>query len=281
MIRIFSKLKVHFVSALPNISNVTPKISPMSSLLHSAIWQKRSQRKVLHQKMYSQSPISRFRHIWWIWMMAQNTSLPIASIMLYPSSIGNLQLSMYSFTLRELILLYNIGNQTDTEALVFTQQNSSNNSMNLSLAKSVKKGGSGVGGWSYVSPSSQSNNITWVVNGQLDDDKTTLQEFGHYFGLSHTFNNSTNATISNRELVARNFNEPLPRLSANCDNKGDFICNTPSDPRGNSNATVTNCTYFRTITDTNNDLFAPLVNNNLDYNFCPPYFFTNGQLDRI
>ncbi|PQA90166.1 Por secretion system C-terminal sorting domain-containing protein [Chryseobacterium piscicola] len=177
--------------------------------------------------------------------------------------------------------LYHSGNQTDAETLSFSQQNSSNNSMNLFLANSVKRGGSGVGGWSYVAPSSQSFNITWVVNGQLDDDKTTPHEFGHYFGLSHTFNNSTNATVSNRELVTRNFNEPAPRLSANCDTKGDFICDTPSDPRGNGNAAVTNCLYSGTVTDANADLFTPLVNNMMDYNFCAPYLFTNGQNDRM
>ncbi|KQS94180.1 GEVED domain-containing protein [Chryseobacterium sp. Leaf394] len=177
--------------------------------------------------------------------------------------------------------LYHSGNQTDAETLTFSQQNSSNNSMNLFLANSVKRGGSGVGGWSYVAPSNQSNNITWVVNGQLDDDKTTPHEFGHYFGLSHTFNNSTNSTVSNRELVTRNFSEPLPRLSANCDTKGDFICDTPSDPRGAANATTSNCAYTGTATDANSDLFAPLMNNMMDYNFCAPYFFTTGQYNRM
>ena len=177
--------------------------------------------------------------------------------------------------------LYHSGNQTDAETLTFSQQNSSSNSMNLFLANSVKRSGSGVGGWSYVAPSNQSNNITWVVNGQLDDDKTTPHEFGHYFGLSHTFNNSTNATVSNRELVTRNFSEPLPRLSANCTTKGDFICDTPSDPRGLVDATTANCAYTGTATDANSDLFAPLMNNMMDYNFCPPYFFTTGQHDRM
>ncbi|KQT16512.1 hypothetical protein ASG31_13455 [Chryseobacterium sp. Leaf404] len=177
--------------------------------------------------------------------------------------------------------LYHSGDQPDSETLMFSQQNSSNNSMNLFLANSVKRGGSGVGGWSYVAPSSQSFNITWVVNGQLDDDKTTPHEFGHYFGLSHTFNNSTNATVSNRELVTRNFSEPLPRLSANCDTKGDFICDTPSDPRGLTNATTSNCAYNGTAVDANSDMFAPFMNNLMDYNFCPPYSFTAGQYSRM
>lgn len=177
--------------------------------------------------------------------------------------------------------LYHSGNQPDSETLSFSQQNSSNNSMNLFLANSVKRSGSGVGGWSYVAPPHQMYNITWVVNGQLDDDKTTPHEFGHYFGLSHTFNNSTNATVSNRELVTRNFNETLPRLSANCETRGDFICDTPSDPRGAANATTSNCAYTGTAVDANSDLFAPLMNNMMDYNFCPPYFFTPGQYGRM
>lgn len=56
-------------------------------------------------------------------------------------------------------LFYN-GNQTDAETSTFCQQNSSNNSMNLFLAQTVKSGGFSVGGWSYVAPSSQIDNIT-------------------------------------------------------------------------------------------------------------------------
>lgn len=175
----------------------------------------------------------------------------------------------------------NTGTLTDAEVLSFSRANSSNNSMNLFAAQTIKSGGVIVGGWSYVAPSQQMYNLTWVNNGQFNDDESTPHEIGHYFGLSHTFNNSNNSNIATRELVTRNVNEISPRISANCKSAGDYICDTPADPRGNGNSTVTNCVYTGTVTDVNGDAFNPLVDNYMDYNFCRPYTFTPEQYDRM
>jgi len=180
--------------------------------------------------------------------------------------------------------LFNNANQTSIEDAAFHTTNGVNNAMNLyvsSVVKSPPPSGPVSGGWSYITPNSQFYNRTWISSSQFNDNKTTIHEVGHYFGLLHTFNNSTNTLISARELVTRNFNESSPRFSANCRETGDYVCDTPSDPRGNGNATVTNCSYSGTVRDANSDLFKPDVSNYMDYNFCAPNYFTGNQYSRM
>jgi hypothetical protein len=177
-------------------------------------------------------------------------------------------------------LFYNY-NQTDADLTNFHAANAVNNAMNLYVSKDVKVGGNIVGGYSYVAPTAQQYNMTWLNIGQLNDDKSTPHEFGHYFWLGHTFDNSTSPIVANRELVTRNPNEVLPRIAANCANAGDYVCDTEADPRGNGDATVNNCVYSGTVTDANGDLFHPLVSNYMDYNFCRQYTFTPGQYERM
>lgn len=60
---------------------------------------------------------------------------------------------------------------------------------------------------------------------------TLAHELGHFFALPHTFDRTANNPQhpTNAELVTRNFNEPSPRISANCNTAGDRFCDTPSD----------------------------------------------------
>lgn len=141
--------------------------------------------------------------------------------------------------------------------------------------------GANVGGFTFISPQIQEHNLIALSNGMLSDRKTLLHEIGHYFSLYHTFNNADAIQANDRELVTRNFTELPPRLSANCATSGDFLCDTPADPRGLPNANVSNCTYSGTAVDANGDAFLPLVNNYMDYNFCGPYAFTPEQIQRM
>lgn len=174
--------------------------------------------------------------------------------------------------------------QTSTEEIDFYNSNMVNNAINLFVSKTVKNfapNGPVVGGWAYITPTTKSDNKIWINNATLNDNKSATHEFGHYFGLLHTFNNSTNNVIY-RELVTRNFNEVAPRLPANCSTTGDYLCDTASDPRGNGDAAVTNCVYTGTVKDANSDVFNPTISNYMDYNYaCIPNNFTSGQFGRM
>lgn len=168
-------------------------------------------------------------------------------------------------------------NNTDDELRNLNLSIGANNAINLYVSNVVKANSKVVGGYTYQTPSSQTYNYIIIKKAQLDDDKTTSHEFGHYFGLPHTFNNAASGTIADRELVTRKVNESLPRLSANCSTTGDYLCDTPADPFGNGDDSYDNCVYKGTVKDANNDLFTPNGHNFMDYKFCPPYSFTLGQ----
>ena len=173
------------------------------------------------------------------------------------------------------------GNQTEQQGLTFHNNNGHGNAVNLYIARTVRANNIVVGGWAFLEPQIQQFNRMWVYTQGLNDNKTLIHEMGHYFGLEHTFNNSEHENSFERELVTRNNSGPSPRLSANCDVTGDFICDTPSDPFGRPNTNVIDCNYVGTAADLNNDQFDPIVDNIMGYNFCDTNTLTQGQYDRM
>jgi Pregnancy-associated plasma protein-A len=97
--------------------------------------------------------------------------------------------------------------------------------------------------------------ITNVVSSGLGfktstDVRTLVHEMGHYFGLSHTFENRV------PELVN----------GTNCLVAGDSICDTPADPVGG--AVDANCTFISQQKDANGDFYSPMVGNIMSYYNC-------------
>lgn len=165
-----------------------------------------------------------------------------------------------------------------SEEVEFNKTNGASDAINFYVARSLR----GTGGYSWIRPGSQTHNFLYVVTGQLNDNKTTPHEFGHYFGLPHTFNNSNalkdgQPDYTKRELVTRNLNEVSPRLSANCNSAGDLFCDTPADPFGNGATSVSNCVVTGTP-DANGDAFAPSMGNYMNYYWCGPYGFSPQQI---
>jgi Pregnancy-associated plasma protein-A len=105
----------------------------------------------------------------------------------------------------------------------------------------------------------------------VDDHKTIVHEFGHYFGLLHTFD--TQYGIENAN-------------GSNCATTGDRICDTPADPGPAYSVYVnpSNCDmadYFQPGTRV---MYRPMINNFMSYYkpcYLKPYRFTQGQLDVI
>jgi len=102
-----------------------------------------------------------------------------------------------------------------------------------------------------------------VVKNEAGTGKTVLaHEFGHYFGLPHTFGTSS----APKELVD----------GSNCTIAGDYFCDTPADP----NDFPWNCPYSDTIKDANGDTYNPDPGFYMSYasDFCK-YKFSQEQMD--
>lgn len=124
-------------------------------------------------------------------------------------------------------------------------------------------------GFTYVVPDTFINYLnlkcnTLFINEEAWFNQSTLpHELGHFFGLQHTFGDSTIENTT-KELTD----------GSNCKTEGDFICDTPADPNGLIN---NNC-QFVGLSDKKRHNFKPLVNNYMSYykNSCKNKF-TDGQ----
>ncbi len=97
-------------------------------------------------------------------------------------------------------------------------------------------------------------------------DPSLVHEFGHFFGLLHTFE----STLSTAELA----------LSKNCKNDGDKICDTPPDPLGAS-FIEDDCTLFGEYKDEKGNTFKPDMSNFMSYYGKCRSNFSTEQFERI
>ena len=105
-------------------------------------------------------------------------------------------------------------------------------------------------GYAYIA---SSNPFTIMANNCFTNGSTFPHEIGHVFGLAHTHGYSNFGTTN--ELVD----------GSNCSFAGDYICDTPADPRLNFANVNSSCTYTGTATDANGDLYAPSTSNMMSY----------------
>lgn len=90
-----------------------------------------------------------------------------------------------------------------------------------------------------------------------------IHEFGHYFGLLHTFEG---AGTPGAELVD----------GSNCLTAGDGVCDTPADPYP-LGAVDDDCRYIGMDLDANGDYYTPDVSNPMTYWPCTCGTFTHDQ----
>lgn len=130
--------------------------------------------------------------------------------------------------------------------------NNVNNTINIYFVDEVfNSSGSSLCGYAYY-PGGPETII--MANACATNGSTLSHEMGHFFGLFHTHGNS-NTTASTNELVN----------GSNCDSSGDYVCDTPADPKlGNSNVN-SSCNYTGTYRDANNELYDPQEQNIMSY----------------
>lgn len=139
------------------------------------------------------------------------------------------------------------------EESAMTSVNNVDGVINIYFTNSVTSSNSGgsLCGYAYFPGGAET---ILMANGCATNGSTLSHEMGHFFALSHTHGNS-NTPGSTQELVD----------GSNCDNTGDFICDTAADPQlgyGNVNF---NCDYTGFAQDANFDYYQPDPNNLMSY----------------
>lgn len=110
-------------------------------------------------------------------------------------------------------------------------------------------------------------------------DKIVPHEFGHFFGLLHTFQDSNNASIAKRELVTRDLSK-----TANCYKTGDQLCDTNADPFELYPSILQfgcNAQLPSMMVDAEGNLFVPPVNNIMSYQLGCGNLFTPQQYQKM
>ncbi|MEM9822363.1 MAG: M43 family zinc metalloprotease [Bacteroidota bacterium] len=122
------------------------------------------------------------------------------------------------------------------------------------------------GGFSFILSDITSNLV--LSHFDLTDQKVVAHEFGHFFGLYHTFEEA--------QFGKDDFDE------SRCEEIGDGICDTPPDPGVVFEVYVnySNCEMIG-LENKAGKAYAPLINNYMSYYkpcYLKPYHFTPGQI---
>ena len=160
--------------------------------------------------------------------------------------------------------------------LDFSDQNDLDNTISLYLfdynPELCKTTGNSVqcgrrGGFSYIL-SNRTNNVV-MSKFDLEDHKIIVHEFGHFFGLYHTFE-------------THQFGKELPNGSE-CQMTGDAICDTPADPGALYEVYVNYslCEMVNFVDPETGVVYQPMINNYMSYYkpcYLQPYAFTPQQI---
>jgi hypothetical protein len=167
--------------------------------------------------------------------------------------------------------------KTTEQALLLSTKLPATNAMNLYLVNSVNTSSGLVAGYAAYPYNSVNSTVSVIDKGVLDfyPNGTVVHEYGHHFNLFHTHEGTSNG---NADPAAENV--PRSGINANCNTKGDELCDTPADPEGTYD--FNSCTYTGITTDINGVPYAPDIDNIMSYypDECGGKF-TSNQLSRM
>ena len=138
----------------------------------------------------------------------------------------------------------------------------------------------------YTSLPNLGNSSNAIILSYLENDanafgllknKIIAHEFGHYFGLYHTYQDSNESDLNKRELVTRS-------IGSNCASTGDLICDTQADPYERVPSIFSlGCTEKlpNNVYDINGDYYTPPVDNFMSYSEKCGFKFTPMQYQRL
>lgn len=106
--------------------------------------------------------------------------------------------------------------------------------------------------WGYSHFPSDNINCTMVAIENAPNLTTAAHELGHFFNLIHTF-----STVGGVELVTRD--------TANCNNRGDLLCDTPADYKITPTDVSLTCEYIGSRVDSKGQAYVPSVENIMSY----------------
>ncbi|MDT0559437.1 T9SS type A sorting domain-containing protein [Ichthyenterobacterium sp. W332] len=143
----------------------------------------------------------------------------------------------------------NYYNFDSSDESAMTSTHGVNGLINIYFANSAASGGNPVCGYAYL-PGGPDTIV--MANACTVNGSTLPHEIGHFFGLLHTHGPSN--SVLTDELVD----------GSNCSTAGDFICDTPADPKlsGMVNGA---CNYTGNANDANGDDFEPDTSNIMSY----------------
>ena len=162
-----------------------------------------------------------------------------------------------------------------------------NNAVNIFVPETANFSANGVGTvLGYFN-----GGFDWLVmsKDEVGSSSSTLShELGHFFSLLHPFNGWEVEAWSEEEhgnpvtqtTAPDGFTEVEPVDGSNCDDAGDFICDTP--PNYNFGFGWPNCNFTELVYDRNSDLIEPTEELFMSYFLAcsrGSYFFTDDQID--
>lgn len=139
--------------------------------------------------------------------------------------------------------------------------------INIIVVDSIKKPVN-ASGYASLGGISSRNRPYVIVTGS--GGALWIHELGHYFGLDHTFEGTSE-------------NSPVLADNSNCSSNGDFICDSPPDPYEftDGHYDKTDCIYLGSGKDANGKYYNPLIENYMSYYSGCKKSFTHMQYEKM